>query len=37
MQYKEKDGYRLFTCIKELICGGVIYTPKIISFLFLLH
>ena len=25
-------GYRLFTCIKDLICGGVIYTPKIIFF-----
>ena len=25
-------GYRRFTCIKELICGGVIYTPKIILF-----
>ena len=23
-------GYHRFTCIKELICGGVIYTPKII-------
>ena len=23
-------GYRYFTCIKEPICGGVIYTPKII-------
>ena len=26
-------GYRLFTCIKELIYGGVIYTPKIILFI----
>ena len=27
-----KMGYRLFTCIKGLICVGVIYTPKIILF-----
>ena len=25
-------GYGLFTCIKELMCSGVIYTPKIILF-----
>ena len=32
-------GYRLFTCTKELICIGVVYTPnqKIILFLYLLH
>ena len=31
-QWRHKIGYRLFTCIKELICGEVIYTPKIILF-----
>ena len=31
-QLRHKMGYRLFTCIKDLICGGVIYTPKIIFF-----
>ena len=25
-QRRHKMGYRLFTCIKELICGGVINT-----------
>ena len=30
-QRRHKMGYRLFTCIKELTCGGgVIYTLKII-------
>ena len=25
-------GYRLLTCIKDLICGGVIHTPKLTFF-----
>ena len=29
-QWRHKMGYRRFTCNKELICGWVIYTPKII-------
>ena len=31
-QSLHKTGYRLNTCTKELICGGVIYIPKIILF-----
>ena len=27
-----QNGVPSFTCIKELICGGVIYTTKIILF-----
>ena len=38
MQSKEKDVYKMryhrFTCIKELISDGVIYTPKIILFFY---
>ena len=29
-QWRHKMRNRRSTCIKELICGGVIYTPKII-------
>ena len=28
-----RNGVPSFTCIKSLICGGVIYTPKIIFYL----
>ena len=31
-QLRHKMGYRLFTCITELICGGFIYTLKILNF-----